>query len=230
MKVRFYFGVRSPAGFTLVELLAVIAIVGVLMAIIIPVVGVIRQRANGARAISNIRQLVIAHLAYAADHKNTFPPIYLGAGDSSWQTYLEPYVSDKSATSGSDRYRLRQDPSTIFNVPDSKPREERSVNATSIARNFYSSWPEFRPNIVPAPSRYILLGECEERNSDRLNTLKKTGTTWGTVKGSEAPIGFRRDNGTKALMGFCDASVRALINEELRDDITPVAGNPWRWW
>jgi len=230
MKVRFNFGVRPRSGFTLLELLAVIGIIGVLTAIIIPVVGVVRQRATDAKAMSNIRQLVLAHYAYAAEHKSVFPPVYLEPGDSSWQVHIEPYVGDKNGISGADRYRLRMDPSTIFNVPDSKPRAERSANATSIARNFYSSSTEFRSNLVPSPSRYILLGECEERNSDRLNTIKKTGTTWGTVKGSEASIGFRRDNGTKALMGFCDGSVRALTHEQLRDDITPANGNPWRWW
>ena len=208
-----------------------IVIVAVLAAILIPVIGAMRTRALTAKATSNIRQLVIAHYAYAADNKNWFPPVYENPGDSSWQTFIAPYVSDKNASTGTDRYRLRQDPDTIFNVPDSKPRDERTTSAVSIARSFYSNSDRFRPHIVPSPSRYILLGECEERNMDRLNTLSKAGAnSWGTVKGSQAPIGFRRENGTKALMGFCDASVRALSRDELRDDITPQNGNPWRWW
>lgn len=213
------------------ELLTVIAIIGILVAITIPVVGNIRARANTAKGMSNIRQLVIAHYAYAADNKNWFPPMYAPPQTQTWQTFVAPYVADKDGTTGSDRYRLRQNPDTIFNVPDSKPRNERSTNSASIARNFYSSWAEFRPQLIPNPARYILLGECEETNVDRLNTLRRTGAdTWGTVRGGEAPIGFRRENGTKALIGFCDAHVEAVPREGLRDDITPANGNPWRWW
>lgn len=230
------FSRRYPeTGFSLVEMLTVIAIIGILVAILIPVVSGIRKRAHTAGAMSNLRQLVIAHFGYAADNGNWFPPVYDSEAEppqlKSWQSFLEPYVGVKSGTSGSDRYTQRQDSRTVFNVPDSLPRNERSTNAASIARSFYSSSAQFRPHMVPAPARYILLGECEEANKDRLNTLSRTGeNSWGTVKGSQAAIGFRRENGTKAFMGFCDASVRALSRDELRDDITPANGNPWRWW
>jgi prepilin-type N-terminal cleavage/methylation domain len=225
--LRGHFHRRPALGFTLIEILTVIAIVGILAAILVPVAGGVRARAYTARAMSNLRQLAIAHYTYATENKNTFPPLYNNPGDSSWQSHLEPYVASKNGTSGNDRYRLRQDPSSIFNVPDSLPRDERPTNAASIARNFYSGSAEFRPNRVPTPGRYILLGECEESNKDRLNTLRASGEPY---KSGQAPIGFRRENGTKALMAFCDTSVRALAREQLRDDISPANGNPWRWW
>lgn len=64
---------RRPAGFTLVELLAVIAIVGVLAAITIVAVGHARKSAQSSRCVSNLRQLGIAVLARAADHKGQIP-------------------------------------------------------------------------------------------------------------------------------------------------------------
>ncbi|EIP97704.1 prepilin-type N-terminal cleavage/methylation domain-containing protein [Opitutaceae bacterium TAV1] len=61
------------AAFTLVELLTVIAIIGILAAIIIPVVGKVRQSAKAVTCLSNLRQMGVAVAAYRADNKG-FPP------------------------------------------------------------------------------------------------------------------------------------------------------------
>lgn len=63
-------GKRSVRAFTLVELLTVIAIVGILAAIIIPVVGNVRQKARGAQCMANLRSLHTAASLYAADWKH----------------------------------------------------------------------------------------------------------------------------------------------------------------
>lgn len=61
-------------GFTLVELLAVIAVVGILAAILIPVAGRARLAAQTAASVSNLRQLATATHAYVADSRGAFPP------------------------------------------------------------------------------------------------------------------------------------------------------------
>ena len=53
------------AGFTLVELLVVVAIVALLIAILLPSLEHAREAANSARCLGNQRQLVIANLNYA---------------------------------------------------------------------------------------------------------------------------------------------------------------------
>jgi prepilin-type N-terminal cleavage/methylation domain-containing protein/prepilin-type processing-associated H-X9-DG protein len=61
------------SGFTLVELLAVIGIIGILAAILIPVVSSVRASAKSSQCQSNLRQLGIAMRLYAQDHKRKFP-------------------------------------------------------------------------------------------------------------------------------------------------------------
>lgn len=60
---------NSRRGFTLVELLTVIAIIGILAAIIIPVVGNVRTSAKRTQGLSNLRQIAVAGLSYAQDNR-----------------------------------------------------------------------------------------------------------------------------------------------------------------
>ncbi|EIP98549.1 prepilin-type N-terminal cleavage/methylation domain-containing protein [Opitutaceae bacterium TAV1] len=60
-------------AFTLIELLTVIAIIGILAAIIIPTVGVVRSNARATQCSSNMRQIGMACHLFAADNKGHFP-------------------------------------------------------------------------------------------------------------------------------------------------------------
>ncbi len=66
-------GLASRRAFTLIELLTVIAIIGILAAILIPTVGKVRSTAQGARCVSNLRQIGQQILAYANDSKGQLP-------------------------------------------------------------------------------------------------------------------------------------------------------------
>ncbi len=74
-------------GFTLVELLTVIAIIGILASILIPVVGKVREKARAAQCVSNQRQVGQALILYANDHQAQFPPLAdANVGNSTWWT------------------------------------------------------------------------------------------------------------------------------------------------
>jgi len=64
---------RRSRAFTLIELLTVIAIIGILASIIIPTVGKVRASANKAKCASNVRQLATACINYANDAKSQLP-------------------------------------------------------------------------------------------------------------------------------------------------------------
>ena len=65
-------------GFTLVEVLVVIAIVGILAALLFPAVKGATERAQAAKCVNNLRQIAAASQLYAGDHNGAFPGIPLG--------------------------------------------------------------------------------------------------------------------------------------------------------
>jgi len=73
---------RPRVGFTLVELLVVIAIIAVLIAILLPAVLGARESASRVKCASNLRQIGIAQGMYAGENKGRYPRTYTANGES----------------------------------------------------------------------------------------------------------------------------------------------------
>ena len=90
---------RARRAFTLVELLTVIAIIGVLAGIVIPLVGKVRKNAVTTTATSNLRQVGAAMLLHAGENRGNLPPIIdtsVGPFGRPWFIALVPYLTGTS--------------------------------------------------------------------------------------------------------------------------------------
>ncbi len=65
---------RVP-GFTLVELLVVVGVIGTLLAILLPTLASARRAGFSAACVSNLRQMSVICQQYADDHKGLYPAI-----------------------------------------------------------------------------------------------------------------------------------------------------------
>ncbi len=95
--------IRRTAGFTLLELLVVVAIIGILIAILVPLVTRVRNRALETRCLSNLRQIGIAVTLYQSEHEGKYPGSTrdgFRTGTNEMATLLEPYLPWKHTLSG----------------------------------------------------------------------------------------------------------------------------------
>lgn len=80
-------------GFTLVEMLAAVAIIAVLAAVAFPVLSNMQKRAKAAECTSNLRQVGAGLLAYAAENNNRLPgPGASGNAQSRWLHQCAVYM------------------------------------------------------------------------------------------------------------------------------------------
>ena len=146
---------RGQKGFSLIELLCVIAIMAVLGAILIPVVGGVMCRARLAKCVANLSGLGAGFMLYAAENNGYFPGHgasgqgETGAGQR-WYQKLAPYMQlgleEKvvRASGQSDinvRVRVCEDVTTraIFHCSEVEPEYYMGTNPRNSALGVYRS-------------------------------------------------------------------------------------------
>lgn len=96
---------RENRGFTVVELLVVVAIIGLLLALLLPAVNLARESARRTQCRNNLRSFGLAILGFQTT-RGKFPPAATTEPEHSVITYILPYFEEQVAY---DRIDLTQD-------------------------------------------------------------------------------------------------------------------------
>lgn len=198
-------------GFTLVELIVVIAVIGILAALLLPTLNQAKQKAKRIVCQSNLRQLGLALNLYADEH-NQYPtcfrwlPAGRGAADpkgsavSLWNALILPYLANNSEVfncpSFPPFFRWTTVPSTLgylypTNIEGNRPFcYAINANGVSIANlGLVKATPlnadtvSRKPSEIRVPADMIAIGDetIGTTNSAPYNWVKLTG--WGVFVG-----------------------------------------------
>lgn len=133
----------TRAGFTLVELLVVIVIIGGLIALAFPAIQAARATARRSTSQSNLRQLALAILNYEAQN-NKFPTAGRVGFDTSvkrigWIVEVLPQLDRRDLY---DRYNFKEDWFNVANLPVTQQRISVLVDPSSPLADRWDSRPD----------------------------------------------------------------------------------------
>lgn len=207
----------AKTGFTLIEILVVIAIIGLLVALVFPVFNSARNSARRTTCAANLHQIGLAVQMYVQDARNHFPPMFINIGKKEhcgWATQIYPYTRSASVFKcPSFPYgEFRPDcPIPVDTGNESFPVEN---GRGSYDYNSFPGSTRLSVNAVQKPSETILL--CDGQGNQQ-NFEVKDATILDTPISIRdfSVLGDRHGNGIN--VSFVDGHGKWMKNEDLLD-------------
>ena len=119
---------RTRTGFTLVEILIVIAIIAIIAAILFPVFAQALEKARAVACISNLKQPGLAYTQYEQDYDEAMPYGLGASTGQGWAGCIYPYVKGSLSAVGRSHF------SHASNLPRSPKRHASNSAIGSIPR------------------------------------------------------------------------------------------------
>ncbi len=218
---------KKTRGFTLVEILVVVAIVSVLAAFLVPSVQGMVVAAQRAECSSNLRQVGTAILLYANDHDGSLPGTTHELGtdiDQAWIFALKPYLGNV------DEVRICP--------ADPKGAERLAADGTSYILNSFVFVPRIGPfgEVMPGslnnlrylsePSKTLFAGNISDdqgasMQNDHTHSERWDGN-WAALCADLAPDRFTKSEAADNLNGsanylFGDGHVENIKASEVKE-------------
>jgi prepilin-type N-terminal cleavage/methylation domain-containing protein/prepilin-type processing-associated H-X9-DG protein len=206
------------AAFTLVELLTVIAIIGILAAIILPVTAKVRQNARTAQCLSNIRQIAMANVLFAGENKGQLlvdaGAKRRGDGDlispevtqhGNWQKALASYMN-------LDKVSAR----SRFKCPEAKMTEQQINSGNETCYNVSKFLGEWLAGKNPGQGRLDMMEKPVIMVADTFISNQNFTYPWNiSSSGGFSELAkrqemFRHNGGKRRNVGMTDGSARIL--------------------
>ena len=129
---------RPCAGFTLVELLVVIGVIALLVALLLPTLWRAREMSRQTLCASNLRQLALAVVEYAADNDQRLPSPapYIQEAPDDW-IFWQPYPRDLSKSAVA-RYLSQPVSVSYFRCPSDRLDYRGRPNPSQYGKYIYS--------------------------------------------------------------------------------------------
>lgn len=203
---------RSRTGFTVVELLVVVAVIAVLLAILIPAASSVRGTAKEAVERSAARQLLVAWNQYALGHRGRLLPGYksglpafdpegrpidgqsLGIASARYPWRIAPYLDDRvdvltapSVASTLDGRRSADDPEYLY-LASLHPRF--GLNGTFVGGD--EGVGGFDPGFEAAFGRFHRSSLGEIRRPESLLVFTSAASIGGSLGSPEVVDGYFR--------------------------------------
>lgn len=219
-------------AFTLIELLTVITIIAILSAILIPVIGAMREKSRTAMCESNLRQIGLAFSTYQTDHKGYWPAI----GDQTGgPTVVTPWFK-------SDLFLYLSG-----GIPFESYGFVKKGNAAGVAP--YNNSPLYCPEVDPSSfdkpygvNAWVWRGQFQKpisalsvaKPAQTMLAADKIGAVFSYIDGptstnpnTQAGLSGRHSGSTNVL--YCDGHVESLNYNDILKNHQQITDPFWGW-